>query len=151
MTHATPRFSNPSRAKGFTLVELLIVVVIIAVLASIAYPAYQNYVVKTRRAVAQVCISEATSFLERFYTTNLTYTGGNTAWIAIGCSSGTDVTNHYTVTPTVATPAGQRPTYLVTAVPKGLQLARETKCGTLSINSAGVKTKTGTETLDNCW
>jgi type IV pilus assembly protein PilE len=51
------------------------------------------------------------------------------------------------VTP-VATVARE---YTVTATPKGLQLAKDTQCGTLSVNALGVKTRTGTETLDYCW
>lgn len=152
MTHDTSRSASRRTAKGFTLVEVIIVVLIISVLAAIAYPAYQDSVVKSRRAAAKACIGEATQFLERFYTTNnLTYVGGDAAWLAIGCSAGTDVTNHYTVTPTIAVVAGARPTYTVTATPRGLQLAKDTQCGTLSINTRGDKTKTGTETQDYCW
>lgn len=150
MTYDTHRFSNRRMAKGFTLVEVIIVVLIISVLAAIAYPAYQDSVVKARRAAAKTCIAEATNFLERFYTTNnLTYVGGPAAWA--GCTAGTDVTTHYTVTPTVAVVAGARPTYTVTATPRGLQLAKDTQCGTLSVDTLGVKTRTGTETLDYCW
>ena len=41
------------RASGFTLVEMLIAVTIIGILASIAYPSYQQYIVKGNRAAAQ--------------------------------------------------------------------------------------------------
>ena len=146
------RFARRRNATGFTLVEVVIVVLIISVLAAIAYPAYQDSVVKARRNAAKACIMEASQFLERFYTTNnLTYVGGDDAWIVIGCAAGTDVTNHYTVTP-VATDAGPgRSTYTVTATPQGLQRTKDTQCGTLSIDSLGRKDKTGTETRDYCW
>jgi type IV pilus assembly protein PilE len=151
MTHDTSRSAHRRTAKGFTLVEVIIVVLIISVLAAIAYPAYQDSVVKSRRAAAKACIAEATQFLERFYTTNnLTYVGGPAAWP--GCAAGTDVTNHYTVTPVAAAAtAAARSTYTVTATPKGLQLTKDTQCGTLSVNTLGVKTETGTETGDYCW
>ena len=140
------RFANRRAAAGFTLVEMVIVVLIISVLAAIAYPAYQDSVVKARRNAAKACVMEASQFLERFYTTNnLTYVGGPAAWT--GCAAGTDVTNHYTVTPVAAGPRA----YTVTAVPRALQLVKDTQCGTLSINNTGVKTKTGSKSVDYCW
>jgi type IV pilus assembly protein PilE len=139
----TNQFAPRHATKGFTLVEVIIVVLIISVLAAIAYPAYQDSVVKTRRNAAKACVMEATQFLERFYTTNLTYVGAAFP----GCNAGTDVTNHYTVAPVVAGPRA----YTVTATPRGLQLIKDTQCGTLSLNNTGVKTKTGSETLDYCW
>ena len=44
--------------KGFTLLELMIVVGIIAILASIAYSSYRNQVIKSRRAAAATCLQE---------------------------------------------------------------------------------------------
>jgi type IV pilus assembly protein PilE len=45
--------SMNTRAKGFTLIEMLIVVAIVAILAAFAYPAYHNYIMRTRRAVGK--------------------------------------------------------------------------------------------------
>ncbi len=140
------RFASRGKAVGFTLVEVIIVVLIISVLAAIAYPAYQDSVVKSRRSAAKACVMEATQFMERFFTTNnLTYVGAPAAWT--GCAAGTDVTNHYTVTPLATGPRA----FTVTATPIGLQLAKDTYCGTLSINNVGVKTRTGSESVDYCW
>ena len=67
-------------ASGFSLIELMIVVVITAILATLAYPSYNNYVVKSRRTDAQAVLIEAAHFMERFYTENNRYdqdTAGN--------------------------------------------------------------------------
>src|SRR5215469_15393153 len=60
-------------AAGFTLIELMIVVGIIAVLVAIAYPSYQQHIIKTNRTAAEGCLSEYSNYMERYYTTNLTY------------------------------------------------------------------------------
>jgi type IV pilus assembly protein PilE len=136
-------------ARGFTLVEVIIVVLIISVLAAIAYPAYQDSVVRTRRNAAKACMSEAAQFMERFYTTNLRYdqTGAGVAVALPPCAAGTDVTNHYNVT----LAAVARTTYRLQAAPIGIQAVKDTKCGILGLNNTGTKTKTGTESVDICW
>ena len=61
--------------KGFTLIELMIVVAIVGIITAIAYPTYIEYVRDTRRANATVALSSLAGAMERFYTTSNTYVG----------------------------------------------------------------------------
>lgn len=63
------------KAKGFTLIEVLIAVVIVGILASIAIPSYQDSVRKSRRADAQAGLLGLAQAMERHFTSNATYTG----------------------------------------------------------------------------
>ena len=60
---------------GFTLVELMVVVVIISLLAMVAVPSYNTSVSKARRADAQSSLSNFANVMERFFTENGTYLG----------------------------------------------------------------------------
>lgn len=61
------------RHRGFTLIELMIVVAVVGILASLAYPSYAEYVAKSRRAAMTAVLSQGQQFMERFYTENFSY------------------------------------------------------------------------------
>jgi len=65
--------SLPRRGAGFTLIEVMIVVVIVGILAAIAYPSYQRYVQNTREAEAQGQIMELASALEAYRAKHFSY------------------------------------------------------------------------------
>lgn len=139
------------RSKGFTLLELMIVVAIVAILAAIAYPSYTHYIVKTHRSAAEACLSEYANYMERFYTTNLSYStdaDGNAINVpTLGCASAGQTGDNYGYQ--LANSAAS--TYTLTATPSGAQAARDTKCGTLSLDQTGLRGKSGTGTVEECW
>lgn len=75
------------KQKGFTLIELMIVVAIIGIIAAIAYPSYQQYVERTRATDAQGALMSLASRLERYHTQEGTY---DTATLGDG-SDATDI------------------------------------------------------------
>ncbi|MGC8121932.1 type IV pilin protein [Marinobacter sp. VGCF2001] len=63
-------YARPAEQRGFTLIELMIVVAIVGILAAIAYPSYQSSVEKSRRSDAQAALTGFAMAMERYYTDN---------------------------------------------------------------------------------
>jgi len=127
------------RARGFTLIEIIIVVAIIAILAAIAIPSYQQHLRKGRRANAEAFLSDVASRQQQYLLDARSYALGATAIADLGMSVPTDVSNFYTVTVTPAA-ATVPPTFTATATPPagGVQAPD----GTLSIDNNGTKSRT---------
>jgi prepilin-type N-terminal cleavage/methylation domain-containing protein len=64
--------------KGFTLIELMIVLVVIAILTAVALPAYTNYVTRGKLAEATSALADGRVKMEQFFQDNRTYVGGPT-------------------------------------------------------------------------
>lgn len=89
--------------KGFTLVELMIVVVIVGILASIGIPAYGNYVLRGKLTEAPAELAAMRVKLEQYYQDNRTYVGGCAAGTVAPLPAGT---KYFTYTcPTLTTSA----------------------------------------------
>lgn len=133
-----------NRARGFTLIELMVVVAIIAILAAIAYPSYQQHIIKTRRAVATTCVMEAAHFMERHYATQLRYIGA--VLPALGCQA--EIADHYVIE-LVGTPTDRA--FVAQARAINHQATADARCGNLRVDQAGTRSITGTAAADDCW
>ncbi len=137
---------NNLRARGFTLVELMIIVAIVGILASIAYPSYREYARKSARAEARAALLDASSRQEQYFLDNKSYTA---ALDDLAVQSATE-TGKYTIDVDDATADCPISTcYALSATPVGPQ-AEDTKCMTLTINSSGIKSASG-DTPTECW
>lgn len=145
------------RNKGFTLIELMITVAVIGILGAIAYPSYLTYVVKSNRRAAQSFLLEVSSRQQRYLLDARTYadasstTAPNDIATLLFISSPPDVARNYDVTSprTAPTASAPQPRFTAVATPKGLQLARDSACGTLTIDETGAKTASGGGAT--CW
>jgi type IV pilus assembly protein PilE len=70
---------NTKKVQGFSLIELLLVLVIMGILAAIALPNYTSYMQKTRRAAAEAALESFANAMERHFTINNSYLGAGSA------------------------------------------------------------------------
>ncbi|WP_223621221.1 type IV pilin protein [Lysobacter sp. ESA13C] len=134
--------------RGFTLLELMVVVAIIGILVGIAVPTYQDSVRKSRRGQAKADLAEAAQAMERFYTMRNTYVGADLATIGAPTKSPqVGDTAHYTISLNGAPTAS---TFSLQAVPSASTGQSKDKCGTLGITNTGVKTPNDAS-LKECW
>lgn len=144
-----------NRYNGFTLIEMMIVVVILAILVGIAYPSYTRYVIETRRADGQIGLTQTAARLEKFYTHCNRYTlnlsgGSPHDCSGLGTGASTSPDGHYTLQIAPGNTGDIRTSFLITAIPQGAQAA-DTDCLHLTLNSQGMKNQTGPNTQGRCW
>lgn len=136
------------RVRGFTLLELMIVVVIIGILAAIAIPSYGRYAIRAHRVDGQELLLRVANAQERYYATRNEYG----ALTDMGFDSpAISEKGFYSVTSAIeADPAGNSSqAFTATAAPVGGQAKDD--CASLTIDNAGVKDATGTTTNGSCW
>ncbi len=125
-----------SKSKGFTLIELMIVVAIVGILAAIAYPSYTEYVRRTHRTEIAGILMEQSQVLERYFTKTGSYkdatvTASN-AWYTVA------------VVPADAT-------FTLTATPMANSMMNGDKCGTFQITNTGARTNSTGLSNKDCW
>lgn len=143
-----PRVGTSMRERGFTLVELMVVVAIATVLLTIAAAGYGTQIRKSRRTDAKTALLDLAGRQEAYFAVNNTYA---TTWSALGYSTAAGATTapltigngYYTVTITNVT----NTTYTATAVPATPDQLKDTNCLFFTVTQTGAQTATN----QNCW
>jgi type IV pilus assembly protein PilE len=132
--------------RGFTLLELMIVVVVISTLALLAMSGYQKQVRKSRRAEAKQILSDVGLRQEKWRSNNVSYLGTDSTVAEVAAFGAIASGDYYTIS---ITTAESGTAFTASAVPKGDQL--NDTCGTLTWTlNAGVVTKSSS-IGSNCW
>lgn len=165
------------KLRGFTLIELMIVVAVVGVLAAIAYPAYTDSILKGRRAQARAALSELLLQQERYMTQNNCYLGfTNSSNVASASApspssacggvtassvpfknyAGESLANaSYMLTATVCPGSGNNTLSIANCVKLvATPIRTDAAVGNLEITSSGTKSCTGTASSSNfrlCW
>jgi type IV pilus assembly protein PilE len=139
------------KQQGFTMIELMIVMAIIGILAAIAFPSYQNYVLRSGRADGQAKLMEILQAQERFYSQNQTYTanlgaGGLGYGVAANAAVASDE-RRYNISAAACGGSTIARCVTLTAARTGTQL-QDNECGNLTLDSRGTK---GATDVELCW
>lgn len=142
------------RSAGFTLIEIMIVIVIISILAAIAVPAYQGYLLRGGRADGKSMLLGIMQAQERFFSQNQTYTTnlgvGGLGYAGVAANAGVPSGEQRYLVTAQACENNIALCVQLTATRQNSQTA-DTDCGNLILDSRGNRTETGSSTADACW
>lgn len=150
--------NRAGRLGGFTLMELMIVIVIVAILAAVALPSYLNQVIKSNRSTGKATLMDVANRQEQFfinakcYSDDLTELGYPASTFYVDSQA-----NQYDATAAdrtyriQLTASGTCPTtFSVSASPVNRQ-TKDAYCATYTLASNGTKTVSGTGSASDCW
>lgn len=129
---AQVQFDTRGMQQGFSLIELMVAVAIVGILAAVAFPSYQNYVVKGNRAAAQAFMMDVENRQKQYLLDARSYAAD---LATLNMAAPSDVSNFYTVT--IAASAAP-PAFTITATP--ITGSKQESDGALTLDSSGAKT-----------
>ena len=136
-----------NKAKGFTLIELMIVVVVAAILMTIALPAYQDYIRKAKRSDAMDALMTIQQQQERYRANNTSYTGDLTGTgTGLGFSD-QSLEGYYNLSLSNATTTGYEAS---ASARSGTSQADDSGCTTMTI-TVDADDPRGRKTPADCW
>lgn len=133
------------KSHGFSLIEIMIVVIILGVIAAIAIPAYQDTVIRGNRSDGTTLLTTTAQALERCYTRFRAYNDDD-------CEVSLPVTSQsgwYIITAGDSTIGGTQ--FTLTAVPQNRQQTRDTECGNFTLDHRGARGVSGSGSVSDCW
>jgi len=150
------------KTKGFTLIEMLIVIAVLTILVMVALPTYQNQVLKGNRAVAKAKLLELAAKEEQFFADYKVYEStldrflnlgtvdvgvdDNYNWVATASTD--SIYTLSVVTSSIGVVANMA--FTLTATPVNGQTRDAASCATLTLNQSGLRAATGLLGQD-CW
>ena len=135
--------------RGFSLIELLVVVTIIAILGLVAVPSYRQYNIRAQRTEAKTALLRLAVNQERFYLQNNSYSANP---VALGFPMSESENGVYTL----AIPLADTNTYQATAIPTpgggagGRSMTMDAECAQFGIDAQGLKTALP-DPENRCW
>jgi type IV pilus assembly protein PilE len=133
------------RAAGYTLTELMIVVVVVGILATIATPSYRAYMLRTHRTAAKSALLSIATSQERYYLSHRSY--GTLAQLAADNYPTSSDHNMYTITIEAANATTFTAKATAAVGNNGVDMTKDSKCTWFRITAEGVRTASSPD----CW